>query len=243
MFDQILNSVMGVGQQVMAYGAKLGAYIIPAVILGVIALFFFARHSYKCFKVVLPLAAIVLGSTFGVKLIGDVLATGLGQKFLAPAYNAFTAVVSEFINPTILVGLVLALVLGAFCLKFPTFTVVLCGLGAGYVVLGDFMNSFILSFDFVQYIVANTDRTIVAAVGAVVALICALVCAYIIVRFFRIVYIVSTSVGACAFALGTAAMFIFSTTDFTVIATLAAAGLGALIGIVFSGVQLGESEY
>ena len=45
MFDQILNSVMGVGQQVMAYGAKLGAYIIPAVILGVIALFFFARHS------------------------------------------------------------------------------------------------------------------------------------------------------------------------------------------------------
>jgi hypothetical protein len=243
MFDQIINNVMGVGQQVMAYGAKLGAYIIPAIILGVIALFFFARHSYKCFKVVLPLAAIVLGSTFGVKLLNDVLATGLGQKFVAPTYNALTAVVSEFINPTILVGLVLALVLGGFCLKFPTFTVVLCGLGAGYVLLGDFIKSLVLSFPFVQHIVANTDRTIVAAVGALIALICALVCAYIIVRFFRIVYIVGTSVGACAFALGTAAMFIFATTSFTVIATLAAAGLGALVGIIFSGIQLGESDY
>lgn len=243
MFDQIINSVMGVGQQVLAYGKTLGAYIIPAVILGVIALFFFARHSYKCFKVVLPLAAIVLGSTLGITVLNDALATGLGQKFLAPAYNAFTAVVSEFINPTILVGLVLALVLGAFCLKFPTFTVVLCGLGAGYVLLGNFLKSFILSFSFVQNIVANTDRTIVAAVGAVIALICALVCAYIIVRFFRIVYIVGTSVGACAFALGTAAMFIFSTTGFTVIATLAAAGVGALVGIIFSGIQLGESDY
>ena len=29
----------------------------------------------------------------------------------------------------------------------------------------------------------------------------------------------------------------------TVIATLAAAGLGALIGIVFSGIQFGETEY
>lgn len=243
MFDQILNSLMGVGQQVMDYGAKLGAYIIPAVILGVIALFFFARHSYKCFKVVLPLTAVVLGSTLGITVINDVLATEIGQKHLAPIYDAFTGAVSEFINPTILVGLVLALVLGAFCLKFPTFTVVLCGLGAGYVLLGDFMKSFILSFDFVQHIVANTDRSIVAAVGAVVALICALLCAYIVCRFFRTVYIVCTSVGACAFALGTAAMFIFATTDFTVIATLAAAGVGALIGIVFSGVQLGESDY
>jgi hypothetical protein len=38
-------------------------------------------------------------------------------------------------------------------------------------------------------------------------------------------------------------MFIFATTSFTVIATLAAAGLGALVGIIFSGIQLGESDY
>lgn len=243
MFDQIINNVMAIGQKVMAYGAKLGGYIIPALILGVIALFFFARHSYKCFKVVLPLAAIVLGSTFGVTLLNMLLNTGIGQQYVAPIYNAVEAVVAEFINPVFLIGMVIALILGAFCLKFPNFTVVLLGASAGFVLVGDFVKSFILSFDFVQYIVANTDRTIIAAVGAVVALICMLVCAYLVCRFFRPIYIVVTSVGTAAAALGTAAMFIFATTDFTVVATLAAATLGGLIGIVFSGLQLGESDY
>ena len=43
--------------------------------------------------------------------------------------------------------------------------------------------------------------------------------------------------------LGLAAMFAFATTDFTVYATLAGAGVGTIVGIILSSIQFNEGEY
>lgn len=243
MFEQYIEKAMALGNQIMLYGAKLEAFLIPAVILGAIALLVFSRYSYKCFKIVLPVAAIILGSTFGVSLIQTVLETDLVKQNLGNVMESVNAVVGQFINPLFLAGIVIAIILAIFCFKFTNFTVLLLGASAGYVLLGRVAKDFILSFDFVTSIVQNTDRTIVAIVGILVGVLCMLVCAFLVNKFFRPIYIVVTSVGAAAAALGLAAMFAFATTDFTVYATLAGAGVGTIVGIILSSIQFNEGEY
>jgi hypothetical protein len=230
MFEQILNNLMTVGHQIMGVGAKLEGFLIPAVILGAIALLVFARYSFRLFRIVLPIAGIVLGSTAGASLV-------------APLLAKYVPVVGEFINPFYLAGIVIALVLAVFCFKFYNFTVLLIGASLGFIVVARLVKDVLLSLAVTKQIIATVSPAVVSVVGIAIAVVCLIVTAIIVRKFFKPLYILLTSTGASVLALGVAAMFIFATTDFTVIATLAAAGVGVIVGLVLTGIQAKESEF
>lgn len=228
--EQLIATFNTHSNKILGLGEKLGAYIIPAVILGAIALLLFAKNSYRLFKFVLPLAGVALGAIAGASL-------------LTPYLNLYLPVVANYVNPFYLTGLVSALVIAFFCFRFHNFTVIVIGASVGFVVVGRIAKNILLSFPLVSQLATTLPPVVVYAVGTAIGILCMVVCAVVIKKYFRGFYILTTSIGGAVVALGAAALFIFATTTYLMYAVLGAVALGTLIGIVFSAKQMLLASY
>lgn len=211
---------------VFNFGASLGAFLIPCVILCSVALMLFAKYSYKLFKIVLPLAGVVLGSLLGASLIGPMIKG-----------------ISGFVNPALVAGAVCAAVLAFLCFKLHKFTVFVIGASCGYILVGRIVKDLLLDIPFIFQLSETVERPITMTVGIIIGLICLAVTAVVVKKFFRSIYVIATSVGGAAASLGIASVFVFAGTTIADVATVTALGLGAIIGLVFCAKQLSDIYY
>ena len=209
----------------------LGVFVFPVVIIAAAALLIFARYSYRCFRVVLPIAGVVLGSIVGMSITDFLIATFAIDTSALP------------IAPEYIVGIVLAAALGIFCFKFNRFTVLLAGGGLGYVVVGSAVVEFFKLFPFVQAVESTTEASTVETVDMIVALICMVVCAYFVNKYFKTAYIFVTTIGVSIVALAFVAVLLFQNSAIVDTAAIVGAVCGLVTGIVFYGIQSYETLY
>ncbi len=211
----MLNTI---SESVLALGADLGGFIIPVAIAVAIALVLFARNSYKLFRFALPVFAALAGAYIGAGLLGKPLATAV------PA-------LANVVNPYYLVGGVVGIVLGLLCAKLHKPVMFVVGAGLGYLVVGELAKTAILKLQITKDIIDATDTFMHRAVGVAICVICLIVCAIILLKFFKPIYIVVSSVGGVIVAFSVLAIFAFAGTSIAPYALLAAAALGLLVGI------------
>lgn len=224
MVNLLRTQILGISAQI---GEVLDMFFIPCLLLGAIALMVFARYSYRLLKFVLPIGGIVIGAIVGAALVGPIVETSL------PA-------VVEYVNPFYLSAIVLAAVLGVICWKYHTFAILLIAVLSGYVVVGRVVKDFLLSLPFINAIANDVIRLKSFIVGVIICAICTVIVAFLVKRYFKIIYVIVTSIGVAAAALGFVATVFFATTSIATYASLGAAALGALIGWSFCYKQLGE---
>ena len=134
--NQISAGVLSVGDKV---GEALGLFFIPAILLGFILLLWFAAHSYKSFRIVLPFCGIVIGAY-------------IGANFIAPLLSDYAPAVAEYVNPYYIPAILLAAVLALLFCKSQTLSVVLIGAFVGYTAIGRLAKDILLSIPFVYEI-------------------------------------------------------------------------------------------
>lgn len=216
MIKQIIDAVIG-----LAADLQLGLLVIPVVFALSFALILFAKNSYKCFRVALPLLAAFAGAYIGAGLLGPIV------KGIAPDLGSACIWIP---------GLVVAVVLGGLCTKFHKLTMAIVGLGIGALALDIVVKGLLWKLDFVNNLAdkmpGGRSGVVVAIVGMIILVACAVLCAIVLVKFFRGIYIILTSIAAYVLALGLPAIFVFSTTAFAEIAVIALAALGLILGIV-----------
>jgi hypothetical protein len=199
---------------------KLGLLVIPVVFAISFALIVFAKNSYKCFRVALPLLAAFAGAYIGAGLLGPIV------KDMAPDLGSACVWIP---------GLLVALILGGLCTKLHKLTMTLVGLGLGALAIDGLVKGILWNLDFVNNMAENAPGgkggALVAIVGMIILAACAVVSAIILVKFFRGIYIILTSIACWVIALALPAIFIFSTTAFAEIAVIALAVIGLLFGI------------
>lgn len=208
----------------------LGVFVFPVVIIAAAALLIFARYSYRCFRVVLPVSGVVLGSVVGMNITGYLLGL-IGTELTLP------------IDPKYIVGIVLATILGLLCFRFQRLAVFLAGGGLGYMVVGKAVAGFVKQFPFIQAVENTTNTSIVETVDIVVCIILAVICAFIVNKYFKPVYIFVTTIGASIFALAVLTVLLFQGSAIVDIAAMVAAGIGLVVGAVFYGIQNYETMF
>ena len=208
----------------------VGVFVFPLVIIFSLALTVFARYSFRCFRIVLPIAGVALGVYAGMSL----------SDFLVSIYAPET---TFEVDPKYVVGIVLAIVLGLFCAKLPNFTVLLAGAGIGYAIVGNIVTGFLKLFPFVQAVEIATDPAIVETVDMVVWLICMVVCAYLINRFFKPIYLFATAIVPVVLAVVVPVVLILANSESIVTGTTIAAICGLVLGAVCYGIQNYETMY
>lgn len=224
MVNEISAKILDLGAQI---GALLGVFFIPATILGAILLVVFARYSYKLLKFVLPVAGIAIGAI-------------VGAGYIAPYVETSLPVVTQYVNPYYVCAIVLAAILGVLCFKFHTFAILLIGAFAGFVVIGRIVKDLLLSLPFINAIAGDVIRLKSYIVGVIICFICMIVIAFLVKRYFKKIYVVTTSIGLTTATFGIAATLIFATTVIAPYATIAAAVIGFIVGSVFCYKQLGD---
>ena len=208
----------------------VGVFVFPLVIIFSLALTVFARYSFRCFRIVLPIAGVALGVYAGMSL----------SDFLVSIY----APEATFeVDPKYIIGIVLALILGAICVKLPDFTVLLAGAGIGYALIGPIVTGFLKLFPFVQAVESATDPAIVETVDMIVWLICMIVCAYLIRRFFKPIYLFATAIVPVVLAVVVPVVLILANSESLVTGTSIAAICGLALGAVCYGIQNYETMY
>ena len=204
----------------LAANLKLGLFIVPVVFAISFALIVFAKNSYKCFRVAFPLLAAFAGAYIGAGLLGPVVAD------IAPGLES-----AAYWIPALLV----ASVLGSLCTKFHKLTMCIIGLGIGAVVIDKFLKGVLWGFDFITEWAENApggrSGSTVALVGVIILAACAILGAILLVKFFRGIYIILTSVVCYVLALTLPALFVFSTFAFAEIAVIVCAVIGLILGI------------
>ncbi len=210
--------------------APLGVFVFPVIILAAAALLVFARYSYRCFRVVLPISAVVLGSVIGMNITGYLV-------------TMFSINANLPIDLKYIVGIVLAAILCLLCCKCHRCAVLLAGAGLGYFVVGGAVAGFLKLFPFVQAVENGTAANIVETIDVIVALICMVVCAYFVNRYFKPVYIFVTTIGASIVALAFVAILLFQNSAIVDTAAIVAAVCGLVAGAVFHGIQSYETMY
>lgn len=213
---------------VLELGNKLGAFLIPALVVLSLALLFFARHSFKLFKIALPLAGLAAGYLVGSKELGPVLAKSV------PELGS---------NAGLIAGIACAVLIGIFCLRARTFTVLVIGICVGYALVGDVVIKAMREVKFIAEIVLNTDMSTAIILAAIISLICAIITMLIFKKFFNIIYLFATSVAGAALALAVPVIFICAKMAELEVAVVAAAGVGALIGLIFFAKQYSYHKY
>lgn len=217
-----MDLVKNISSAVLDLASKLGALVIPAIIAAVVLLVLFARNSYRLFRVALPFMAALAGSYIGAGLLGELIEKNV------PA-------IADIANPYYIAGGIAALVLGLICAKFHKLTMFLIGAGLGVLYVDALLKGFLWTLGFVNNMAESVPggRTgdVVKFVGIAILVGCALACAILLLKLFKLVYVVITSVGVYAVVFALPAIFIFANASFAPIAVLACAGLGVVVGL------------
>ena len=208
----------------------IGIFVFPLVIVLSAALLIFARYSYRCFRIVLPISGVALGAMVGAN-VTDILV------------KTFAIEVSLPVDLKYIVGIVIAAALGFFCFKFHRLAVLVSGACLGYIVIGRIVKDFLLLFPFVQLVASGTEPKLIALVAAVVCIICMLVTAYFVDKFFKPVYLLVTTIGGAVLALLVPTVLMFTNPAIVGTAALVAAIIGLVAGAVCYGIQSYETQY
>ena len=225
-----MEIVKDISANVLSFGDSIGFFLVPAIVLIAIALFAFARYSYKFFRVLLPLTGVILGAVVG----SNVLASFVEDSFPN---------ISSYISPSFLAGIIVAAALAFFCFKLHKLTVLLIGGSLGYLFIAGIVEALLRKIPYVQQTLVNMTSEEAVTIGAIFTLVCVALTLVIFHFFFRPIYVLTTTVGGCACALGIAAIFIFANTSISEVAVLTAAGIGAVVGLVFFAKQYSEINY
>jgi hypothetical protein len=212
-----MEIVQKFSQSVLELGDKAGNFLIPAIVLAVIALFAFAIYSFRALRVIVPVSGMVFGYFIGTRFLGTVV-----SEFFQ-GYGVIT--------PALAAGVVLAIVLGIFCIK-DTFTALLIiGLAMGYFTISDIAHTVLRSTSFVQEILLNTTMEDAIIFSTLISIACALVMLYLFRRHFNLTYIFLSSISASTLAFAVPGVFLLKD---NVNGVLALAGIGAFIGLVLA---------
>lgn len=212
MIAQIIDAVLGLG-------ANLGVLVIPVALIAVIALGLFAKNSFKLFKLVLPLLGAAIGAYLGAGLLGKTIADAVPG-------------LAKVIHPIYLVAIVFALIVSLIVSKHVKFTIFLVGAGVGYILIAEIVKGLLLKIPFVVDTAVKSGIVITHVVGFIIAIAVTLLCAIVLKKFFKVVYIIATSIAGMVASAGIAAIFLFASTTIAEIAVLASAVLGLILGIV-----------
>lgn len=210
-----MEIVQKFSQFVLEQGDKAGAYLIPALVLGAIALLAFSIYSFRALKIALPTAGLVFGYIIGSKYLGVIV-----EKFFE-GYGVIT--------PAFAAGVALALILALFCYKDSATALIAIGLAVGYTALSGVVHTLLRSTSFVKEILLNTKMEDAIIFSTIISVTCAIVMLYLFKRHFNFTYIFVTSITAATAALAVPGVFLFKD-DMNGILILA--GIGAFIGLV-----------
>ena len=225
-----MEIVKQIAATLLPLGDKLGAFLIPTLILAAAILFLFARYSYKFFKVLVPLAGILLGSVVGANLITPLLVKSFPE-------------ISTYFNPAYLVGFVFAGIIALLCIKLLKLAIVITGAACGYLFMSGIVHNLLRATKFVSDILLNTDMDTAIFFSTILTILCIIVTVVLFHFFFKTIYILATSIGGGAAALGLAAVFMFANTPVAESAILIAAGVGGFIGLILGAKQLSYYRY
>ncbi len=217
MLEKISNLVLDLA-------SKLGSWTIPAAIAAVIVLVLFASNSYRLFKFVLPILAAVAGGYLGAVSLGKLV------------YDSLPGI-TNIINPVYLVGAIVGIICGLICAKFHRFSMLVIGAALGYTIISRFVKDVVLSFQITQDTINATDHITHVTVGMIICIVCLILTAIVLVKFFKPLYIVLTSVGCIFIAFVLSSVLIFVNTAIANIALIAGLILGLLVGIRVAVIQ------
>lgn len=222
--------VSDISSAVLGFANDFKFLAIPVVIAAVIGLVLVARYSYKLLGVLIPLLGATIGAYIGAGLLGGVIDKAI------PA-------IAEFINPTYLVGIVIAVILAFVCAKYYNFTLFLVGGGIGYIVIAKLIKSVLIPLALVQDTAKAAGALVTDIVGLLISIGCGVVLAILVMKYFKQIFTVLTSVVGVAVAAGLAAMFVFANSSIADYAVVGGAALGAIVGIKLGIDQLRENWY
>ena len=206
-----------------------GKFAVAVALLMSIALFVFAMKSLKVYRVALPLAAVVFGSWAAARICPRIL-------------NYFFPSMVEYVDPAYAAGIVAAVILAFFCIKYYKFATLCLGAGFGYVVVLRFAEKFFETSDIFRVIVDISSPRVVSVFYTVLAHLCMLVTIFIVYKWFKEIYLLWSTTTGVAASFGVITFLAFKVTDFTVKATLVACAIGALVGLIFFFKQLKENK-
>ncbi len=209
MLPKIISAVLGVAD-------SLQGFAIPVAIAAIVLLVLLSRYSYKVFRFVLPVIAGVSGALIGYIVAGELFANSN---------------ISGLINPATVIASVCGIVLLLVCAKFHGIAMAIVGGGLGYVFLGQFIRSWLLSYDYVHKITVAVGMPYTKIIGILISIVCLVILAFLMNKFFKIFYVILTSVGSMVAATSIAAIFIFAGTNVDIIALIVAIVIGLIVGI------------
>ena len=222
--------VSDVSSAVLGFADKLSFFVIPAAIAIVVALFLFAKYSFKLLGVLLPLLGATIGAYIGADLLGGLIGKAI------PA-------IADFINPAYLVGIVIAVILAFVCAKYYNFTLFLVGGGLGYIIIGAFVKSLLIPLDVVQDTAKAAGALVTDIVGLSISIVCGVVLAIVVMKYFKQIFTVVASAAGVAAAVALAAIIIFAKTTIIDYALIAGAAIGLIVGIKIGVDQLRDNWY
>lgn len=212
-----------------------GHFAVAIAMLISLALIVFAATSFKSYKVLLPLGAIVLGAWGASKFCPRVL-EALAEKV---SYLNFIETIGNYIDYRYLSGIIAAVILALICLKHTKCSTTIIGVGFGYFVVLRFAQVFFRTSDIFRLIVeASGASRVIPMFYTVLAHVCMLVSAYIFYKWFKTLYILGVSTFASACAFGIITFFATRVTTHTFKFTLIACAIGAVVGLILALIQL-----
>lgn len=225
-----MEFIQKISEGLSKFAGNFGFFAIPLFVLASVALLVFAKYSYKLFKIVLPVAA---GAVTGY-ICGDLCAPMVERSFKT---------IPEFLSPAILAGLIIGVLVALLCFKLHNLTVLILGAGLGYITISWLAHKLLRTTDFVNRILRDLPMKDAILFSTIVSITCAIITVFVFHKYFKKIYIVSTSVGCAMAALAVPAMLIFASSEMLPLITLIAAGVGALVGIFFCDRQFVDSVY
>ena len=225
-----MEFIQKISESLLDFSEIFGFFAIPFFVLASIALLAFAKYSYKLLKIVLPVAA---GAVTGY-ICGDLC---------APMVERSIRDIPEFISPSVFAGLIIGVIVALLCFKLHNITILIVGAGFGYITVSWLAHKLLRTTDFVNRILWFLEMSEAVLFSTIVSIVCALVAVLVFQKYFKKIYIVSTSMGCAMAALAIPAMLIFANVEMLPLATLIAAGIGAIIGIFFCDRQFVDSVY
>ena len=225
-----MEIVTKVSETVLPIGDKLDILLVPVLMLFVAVLFIFSRYSYRLFKILLPLTCIAIGSMVGANLVGPVIEKAFPD-------------VANYVNPAYIGGIACAAIIAFLCLKLLKLAIVITGAGAGYLFVSGIVHNLLRATKFISDILLNTDMETAIFFSTIITILSVIVTAVLFHFFFKPIYILATSIGSGAAALGVAAIFMFAGTAIMETAVLVSAGIGGFIGLVLACKQISYYRY
>lgn len=210
--------VSDISTLVLSVKDVLGFFTIPVAIAAVILLFIVAKYSYDMLGVLIPLAGATAGAYVSMELLGSVVG-----KYIPD--------VSKYVNIEYLIGIVIAIILAFVCAKYYNFTLFLIGGAVGYVFISRMVKDVLIPLDIVQQTVKSAGATVTSVVGILISVACGLVLAIVVMKYFKQIFTMLTSVACVAGGAAIGAIFMFANASISDYAVIGFAILGTLIGI------------